>query len=105
MITGDGDLGLLPKLYSLHLYLPPRDPTPQSISGALCNVVDIITKRGKAENLAAIQRVVVCGPSWGCLLPYSLKMDKLVPHITYMDDQVSFQKARPCLERLTFTLQ
>ena len=105
VFTGDGDLSLLPRLHSLHLYLPPIDPTPQSLSWALCNTVDIITRRGNAENLPSIKKVVVCGTSWGRLLPHSLKMDKLVPNITYKDDGVRFQKVRPCLARLTFTPQ
>ena len=90
--TGDGDIGLLPRLHSLHLRLQPLDPGPRSLSGDLESVVNIIERRRNAENLASIERVVVCGSSWGCLLPYSLELDKLVPHITYMEDSVSFQK-------------
>ena len=90
--TGDGDIGLLPRLHSLHLCLQPLDPDPRSLSGDLESAVDIIRRRRNAESLASIEKVVVCGSSWGCLLPASLELDKLVPNITYMEDSVSFQK-------------
>ena len=81
------------------------DPDPRSLSGDLESAVNIIRRRKNAESLASIGRVVVCGSSWGCLLPDSLELDKLVPNITYKDDGVRFQKVRPCLVRLTFTPQ
>ena len=92
--TGNGDIGLLPALRSLHIGLWQRISGNENwhLNETLESAVKIATKRKDSESLESIQTVVVCGSSWGRLAPHSHEMDELVPEVTYRTSDVSFFK-------------
>ena len=89
--TGNGDIGLLPALRSLHIGLWQRISGNENwhLNETLESAVKIATRRKDSESLESIQTVVVCGSSWGRLAPHSHEMDRLVSDFTYRTGYVS----------------